>query len=79
LSLAHKKHSNESKKLMGIKKNKYLNGVGIFDLEDNLIQKFANNVELANCLNISKVTVGKYLNNKLVVYQNMYKFKPICP
>jgi group I intron endonuclease len=73
-----KKHSDESKKLMGIKKNKYLNGVGIFDLEDNLIQKFANNVELANYLNISKVTVGKYLNNKLV-YKNMYKFKPIYP
>jgi hypothetical protein len=51
---------------MVIKKNKYLNGVGIFDIEDNLIQKFTNNVELANYLNIFKVTVGKYLNNKLV-------------
>jgi group I intron endonuclease len=62
----NKKHSSESKKLMATKKNKYLNGVGIYDLEDNLIRSFSNNVELANYLNISKVTVGKYLNNKLI-------------
>ena len=74
----NKKHSSETKKLMATKKNKYLfhtNGVGIYDLEDNLIKTFDNNVELANYLNISKVTVGKYLNNKLV-YDNKYKFKP---
>jgi group I intron endonuclease len=71
----NKKHSDETKKLMATKKNKYLNGVGIYDLEDNLIKTFSNNVELANYLNISKVTVGKYLNNKLV-YNNKYLFKP---
>lgn len=74
-----KKHSDNTKELMAaqaIKRNKYLNGVGIFDLEDNLIKKFDNNVELANYLNISKVTVGKYLNNELI-YKNMYTFKPI--
>jgi len=61
------------------KKNKYLNGVGIFDLNDSaplLIEKFDNNVELANYLGISKVTVGKYLNNNLI-YKDMYRFKPI--
>lgn len=51
-----KSHSEESKKLMAIKKNKYLKGVGILDLNDNLIKKFSNNVELANYLGISKVT-----------------------
>lgn len=71
-----KKHSDNTKELMAKKRNKYLNGVGIFDLEDNLIKKFDNNVELANYLNISKVTVGKYLNNELI-YKNMYIFKPI--
>lgn len=49
---------------------------GIFDLKDNLIKKFDNNVELANYLNISKVTVGKYLNNELI-YKNIYRFKPV--
>jgi group I intron endonuclease len=71
-----KKHKDKSKELMRIKKNKYLNGVGIFDLENNLLNRFNNNVELANYLNISKVTVGKYLNNQLI-YKNMYRFKPI--
>lgn len=51
-------------------------GVGIYDLEDNLISKFKNNVELAKYLNISKVTVGKYLNSSLV-YNKTYRFKPI--
>lgn len=73
-----KKHSDKTKELMAKKRNKYLNGIGIFDLEDNLIKKFDNNVELANYLNISKVTVGKYLNNELIYKnKNIYIFKPI--
>jgi len=58
------------------KKNKYSLGVGIYDLDNNLISKFKNNVELAKHLNISKVTVGKYLNSSLV-YNKTYYFKPI--
>ena len=71
-----KNRSEETKKIMSIKKNKYLKGVGIFYLNNNLINKFSNNVELANHLGISKVTVGKYLNNNLI-YNNTYRFKPI--
>lgn len=71
-----KKHSEETKALISIKNSKYPLGVGIFDLEDHLILKFKNNTELANYLNISKVTVGKYLNNNLV-YKKIYRFKPI--
>jgi len=71
-----KTHSEETKKIMATKKNKYLNGVGIFDLNGNLIEKFDNNVELAKYLDISKVTVGKYLNNNLI-FQDKYRFKPI--
>nr|YP_010722995.1 homing endonuclease [Leptographium procerum]WDW21000.1 homing endonuclease [Leptographium procerum]WDZ67182.1 homing endonuclease [Leptographium procerum] len=72
-----RKHSEEAKKNIALKQSKYENGVGIFDLEDNLLYKFINNVELAKHLNISKVTVGKYLNNNLV-YKNKFKFKPIA-
>jgi NUMOD1 domain len=61
---------------MATKKNKYLNGVGIFTLNGELVEKFNNNVELANYLGISKVTVGKYLNNNLI-YKYMYIFKPL--
>jgi len=56
--------------------SKYPLGVGIYDLDYNLIQTFRNNTELANYLNVSKVTVSKYLNNKLV-YDKKYYFKPI--
>lgn len=71
-----KTHSEKTKYLMTKKRNKHLNGVGIFDLNNNLIKKFDNNVELANYLGISKVTVGKYMNNKWI-YNNIYNFKPI--
>lgn len=69
-------HSEEVNKKMAIKKNKYLKGVGIFDLNENLIKIFSNNVELANHLSVSKVIVGKYLNNNLI-YKNIYRFKSI--
>jgi len=71
-----KKHSEETKAKQSEKNSKYPLGVGIFDLDDHLILKFRNNVELAKHLNISKVTVGKYLNNNLI-YNKIYKFKPI--
>lgn len=47
---------------------------GIYDLNDNLISKFKNNAKLAQHLNISRVTVGKYLNSGLV-YNKIYRFK----
>ena len=82
-----KTHSEDTRVKMSERKNKYLLGVGIFDLEGNLISKFKNNVELAKHLNISKVTVGKYLNSKrpgyagmhpegTLIYKNSYYFKP---
>lgn len=40
------------------------------------LDKFNNNTELAKHLNISKVTVGKYLNKGLI-YKDLYRFKAI--
>jgi len=54
--------------------SKHSSGVGIFDLNDNLISKFKK--ELARHLDISRVTVGKYLN-KCLIYNNIYRFKVI--
>nr|YP_010734773.1 hypothetical protein P8516_mgp08 [Diaporthe caulivora]WEH01746.1 hypothetical protein [Diaporthe caulivora] len=74
-----KKHSEAAKASMSEKKNKYPLGwrkLGIYDLDGNLILKFNNNVELAKHLDVSKVTVGKYLNSGLV-YNKTYRFKPI--
>lgn len=44
--------------------SKHFSGIGLYDLDDNL--KFNNNVELAKHLNISRVTVGKYLYKGLI-------------
>jgi len=61
---------------MSIRKNKNPNGVGIYDLNLNLVEKFNNNVELAKYLNISKVTVGRYIASGKV-YDNKYYIKYI--
>ena len=83
-----RKHSEATKASMSVNKNKYPLGVGIYGLDDNLIFKFNNNVELAKHLGISKVTVGKYLNSgrptfggqlrfASLVYNKTFRFKPI--
>lgn len=51
--------------------NKYLLGVDIYDLNDNLNIEFKNNTELSKQLNISKVIAGKDLNKDLI-------YKEIC-
>jgi hypothetical protein len=56
--------------------NKYSSGVGIYDLDNNLISSFKNNVELAKHLKIFKMTVGKYLKSG-AVYNKIYYFKVI--
>lgn len=71
-----KKHSEKSKLLMSIKKNKSPNGVGLYDLNLNLLEKFNNNVELAKYLNISKTTVGRYIVSGKV-YNSKYYIKYI--
>lgn len=66
-----KTHSSLSKQLRSDKLSRHLEGVGIYDLNDNLVIKFKNNVELAKHLNISKETVGKYLNAGLVYFKTI--------
>jgi len=75
-----KKHSYLTKLKISDKMSKhplltlYEQGVGIYDLNDNVISKFKYNIELAKHLNRSKVTVGKYLNSGLL-YDKTYRFK----
>lgn len=66
-----KTHSEETKDLMRNKKVKYPNGVGIYDLDSNLIKSFDYASDLAIYLNVSKVTVSKYICNGLV-YKDKY-------
>ena len=71
-----KTHTEETKNLMRLKRKIYTNGVGIYDLNNNLLKSFDYATDLATNLGISKVTVGKYLNKGLV-YKEKYYFKVI--
>jgi group I intron endonuclease len=71
-----KTHTNFTKDLMRSKKKKYENGIGLYDLNNNLVKSFDYPLDLANYLNISKVTVSKYLNKGLV-YKDKYYIKII--
>lgn len=53
--------------------SRYPNGVGIYDLNGNLILKLKNNSKHkpANHLNISRVTVSKNLNSGEIYSKNM--------
>lgn len=74
--VSRKRHCEETKTRISKKMSKHSSGVGLYDLDENLILKFNNNVELAKHLNISRVTVGKYLNKGLI-YDGKYRFKVI--
>lgn len=69
-----KTHSEKTKELMRSKKVKYPNGVGIYDLDDNLVKSFDYASDLAIYLKVSKVTVSKYINKGLV-FQSKYYLK----
>ena len=71
-----RKHSEVTKDNISSKLSKYPLGVGIYDLDNNLIAQFRNNVELAKYLDISRVTVGKSLNSG-GIYNKLYYFKAI--
>ena len=67
-----KTHSEKTKILMRSKKVKYPNGVGIYDLDDNCIKSFDYASDLAIYLNVSKVTVSKYLNSSIFFKDKYY-------
>ena len=61
-----KTHSEKTKDLIRSKKVKYPNGVGIYDLDNNMVKRFDYASDLAIYLNVPKVTVSKYINKGLV-------------
>ena len=65
-----KTHSEKTKDLIRSKKVKYPNGVGIYDLDNNMVKRFDYASDLAIYLNVSKVTVSKYFNKGLVLKVN---------
>lgn len=69
-----KTHSENTRDLMRSKKKKYTNGVGLYDLDNKLIKRFDYASDLAKHLNVSKVTVSKYIYDGLV-YKDKYYLK----
>ncbi|RYE15272.1 MAG: hypothetical protein EOP34_03865 [Rickettsiales bacterium] len=67
-----KTHSEKTKELIRSKRVKYPNGVGIYDLDNNMIIRFDYASDLAIYLNVSKVTVSKYINKGLVFKGKYY-------
>jgi group I intron endonuclease len=67
-------HSEKTRDLMRSKKKKYTDGVGLYDLDNKLIKRFDYASDLAKHLNVSKVTVSKYINHGLV-YKDKYYLK----
>ena len=57
--------------LLEVRRKKYTNGVGLYDLDNKLIKRFDYASDLAKHLNVSKVTVSKYINGGLV-YKDKY-------
>jgi len=60
---------------MKSKKIKYPNGVGIYGLDNNLIKSFSYASYLAKYLNVSKVTISKYINKGLVSFFCLFIYK----
>lgn len=55
--------SLETKQKISLAKSKFY--LGLYDLDNNLIETFINQIELAKYLNLSKAT-GKLLLNKYI-------------
>ena len=55
---------------MSLAKSKF--SLGLFDIDNNLINSFINQVEISKYLNISKSTVGRYLKSKKLVLSKYY-------
>ena len=62
------------KTLWEVKKVKYFNGVGVYDLDNNMVKRFDYASDLAIYLNVSKVTVSNYIN-KGVGFKGKYYLK----
>jgi group I intron endonuclease len=69
-----KKHRLSTIKLMSLKKS--IRPIGLYDFNHNLIEKFINQVELANKFNICKSTVSRYIKSGKI-FKEKYFIKEI--
>lgn len=69
-----KNHFTKTKLKMSISKSKVF--VGLYDINNNLIKTFFNQVELSKFLKLNKSTIGRYLKSKKLIL-NKYFIKTI--
>jgi group I intron endonuclease len=56
-----KSHSEYTKNLMSIKKS--IRPLGLYDVKFNIIEKYSNQIELANKFNVHKTTISRYIKS----------------
>lgn len=56
-----KNHSEYTKNLMSIKKS--IRPLGLYDVNFNIIEKYSNQIELANKFNVHKTTISRYIKS----------------
>jgi len=56
-----KTHSGNIKNLMSIKKS--IRPLGLYDKNYNIIEKYSNQIELANKFNVHKTTISRYIKS----------------
>jgi group I intron endonuclease len=66
----NKKHKIESIQKMSLSKSKI--PLGLYDIKNNLINKFINQVELAKYLNLHKSNIGRYLKTGKLILNKYY-------
>jgi len=65
-----KTQSECTKNIMSIKKS--IRSLGLYDKNDNIIEKYSNQVELANKFNVHKITVSRYIKSGKLFKGNFY-------
>jgi hypothetical protein len=49
--------------------------IGLYDLDNNLIKTFINQIELAKYLNLNKSTISRYLKSGKLLFNKYSKLK----
>lgn len=65
-----KKHTIETKQKMSLAKSKI--SLDLFDIDNNLMKTFINQLELAKYLNLSKSTICRYLKSGKVLLNKYF-------
>ena len=65
-----KNHSDSTRQLMSIKKSK--RPLGLYNINNELIETFINQVDLANKFNVHKTTISRYIRSGKLFINEFY-------